>query len=125
MNTTRNKNDQVNIAKDSYCWREVLDAEVPLVILDGQSTYEVKEHRDPALGLILVNILGHQPGPISVSLELESRVCPLLAGLDLMEGEIHRYNDAINSPTVNQPQELPHLLHPIGARPLQPLRAAY
>jgi hypothetical protein len=103
MNTTCNKNDQVNIAQDPYSWREVPDAEGPLLILDGQPTCEVKEHRDPVLGLVLVNLLRHLPGPVGVSSELESRMSPLFARLDPIEGEIHRHNDAINSPTVNQP----------------------
>ena len=67
MNTTRNKNDQLNITKDSYHWREVPDAKGPLLIPDRQPTYEVKEHQDPTLGLISINLLGHLPGPIGVS----------------------------------------------------------
>ena len=125
MNTTRNKNDQVNIIKDSYRWIEVPDAESPLLIPDGQPTCEIKEHRDLVLDLIPVNLLGHLPSPVGVSSKLESRVRPLFAGLDPTEGEIHCHNDAINSPTVNQPQELPHLLHPVGAGPLRPLGIAH
>ena len=73
----------MNIAKDFYHWREVLDGEGLLLVPNGQPTCKIKEHRDSALDLITVNLLVHLLGPIGVSLELKSGMHPLFAGLDL------------------------------------------
>ena len=118
MNTLCTKNDQVNIAKYSYRWREVPNTKGPLLVPDGQLTYEIKEHRDLALHLILVNLLEHILGPVGVSSELITEVRPLLAGQNPPECELRRHNDSVQTLAIDQPREVPHLLHPIGARPL-------
>jgi len=47
-------------------------------------------------------------------------VRPLFIGLDPSEGEVHCYNDSVEPLAIYQTKELPHLLHPIGTRPLRP-----
>ena len=87
----------------SYCWREVLDAEGPLLVSNGQPTSEIKEHQDSTLDLIMVNLLRHLPGPIGVSSELMTRVRPLHAGQNPPECEVHHHNDSIHTPVIDQP----------------------
>ena len=95
------------------------------MIPNGQPIREIEQHHDLALDFIPINFLGHLAGPISIVLELKSGVRPLFIGLDSSEGEICRNNNSIKPPVVYQTQELPHLLHPIGTRPLRPLEVTH
>ena len=63
---------------------------------------EVEQHHDPVLDLIVVNLLRHLAGPVSITLELKSRVRPLLIGLNPSEGEVHRNNNSIKPHLVYQ-----------------------
>ena len=57
--------------------------------------------------------------------KLIPRMCPLLAGLDPSKSEICCHDHPIQPSLVYQRQELHHLLHSVGARPLQPLGIAH
>ena len=73
------------------------------MVPDGQLTYEIKEHQDPALDLVPVNLLGHLSGPIGVSSELKTGVRPLVAGLNPLECEVCRHNDFVKPSMIYQP----------------------
>ena len=92
--------------------------EGPLLVIDPKMPRKVEHHRDAPFNFIRTDILGHLLGTIGLSLELIPRMCPLLAELDPSKGEICCHNHPIQPSLIYQRQELHHLLHSIGSRPL-------
>ena len=76
--------------------------------------------RGVTLDILSVNWLEHLSGPISIPPEFICWVCPLLAELASSKIKVHRHYDPIYSPSVNQHQELPHLLHSTSTTSLRP-----
>ena len=94
--------------------------EGPLLVIDPKMLRKVEHCGDAPFNFISTDLLGHLTGPIGLPPEFISRMCPLLAGLDSPKSEICCHDHPIQPSLVYQRQELCHLLHPIGARSLQP-----
>jgi len=92
--------------------------EGPLLVIHPKMPHKVEHRRDAPFNFIPTDLLGHLLGTIGLPLELIPGMCPLLAGLDPSKGEIHCHNHPIQPSSINQRQELHHLLHSVGARPL-------
>ena len=92
--------------------------EGPLLVVDPKMPCKIEHHRDVPFSFIPTDLLKHLMGPIGLLLEFIPGMCPLLAGLDPLKSEICRQDHPIQPSPVYQRQELHHLLHSIGARPL-------
>ena len=94
--------------------------EGPLLVVDPKMPRKVEHHGDAPFNFIPNDLLGHLPGTIGLPPELIPRMCPLLPRLDPSKGEICCHNHPIQPSPIYQCQELRHLLHAVGARPLRP-----
>ena len=99
--------------------------EGPLLVVNPKMPRKVEHHRDAPFNFIPTDLLGHLLGTIGLPLELIPGMCPLLAGLDPPKSEICCHDHPIQPSLVYQCQELHHLLHSVGTRPLQPLGVAH
>ena len=99
--------------------------EWPMLVTDPKMPRKVEHHRDVTFNFIPTDLLRHLTGPIGLPSEFIFGMCPLLAGMDSPESEICCHDHPIQPSLVHQRQELHHLLHSVGARPLRPLDVAH
>ena len=69
--------------------------EGPLLVIDPKMPRKVEHHRDALFSFIPTDLLGHLMGPIGLPSKFIPGMCPLLARLDPLKGEIRCHNHPI------------------------------
>ena len=69
--------------------------EGPLLVVDPKMPRKVEHHRDAPFNFIPTDLLRDLTGPIDLPPKLIPGICPLLAGLDPLKGEICCHNHPI------------------------------